>query len=272
MDVEVIVEAIRSLECDLPGDVEEKLLKAKEVEEGLSKMAIEAILENVRYARERGIPMCQDTGVLEFFVTSRGRFCEIKDLIIEGIRRATKEVPLRKNTVNPFTRENQGENLGRFHPIIYFEACDYENDIKIDILAKGAGSENVSSLMMLDPVSGLEGIKKAVINTVKNAGRRPCPPIVVGIGVGGTMEKAIHFAKKALLRPLNLENPDPNLRSLEKELLEEINKLKIGPMGFGGKTTALGVLIEWGHCHTASLPVAVNIQCWALRRKTIVLR
>ncbi|MEM4529412.1 MAG: fumarate hydratase [Candidatus Methanomethylicaceae archaeon] len=270
MNVDDIVEAIRDLECNLPKDVEEKLLKAKEVEEGLSKMVIEAILENVRYARENNIPMCQDTGILEFFITSQERFFEIKNLIIEGIKKATKEVPLRKNTVNPFTRENQGENLGRFHPIIYFEDC--EKDIKIDILAKGAGSENVSYLSMLDPANGIEDIKRVVIQAVKNAGRKPCPPIIVGVGVGGTMEKAAYFAKKALLRPLNLENPDPDLRLLEKELLEEINKLRIGPMGFGGKTTALGVLIEWGHCHTASLPVAVNIQCWALRRKTILFR
>lgn len=270
MDVSEIVEAIRELECNLPRDVEEKLLKAREVEEGLSKMVIEAILENVKYARENKIPMCQDTGILEFFITSREGFCEIKNLIIEGIKKATREVPLRKNTVNPFTRENQEENLGRFHPIIHFENCDREKNIRIDILAKGAGSENVSHLIMLDPVHGIEGIKKAVIQAVKNAGRKPCPPIVVGVGVGGTIERAAYFAKKALLRPLDLENPDPNLRLLEEELLEEINKLKIGPMGFGGKTTALGVLIEWGHCHTASLPVAVSIQCWALRRKTIV--
>lgn len=270
MNVDEIVEAIRALECDLPKDVEEKLLKAREVEEGLSKMVIEAILENVRYARENNIPMCQDTGILEFFITSQERFSEIKDIIIEGIKKATKEVPLRKNTVNPFTRENQGENLGRFHPIIHFEDCDYGKNIRIDILAKGAGSENVSYLSMLDPAHGIEGIKRVVIQAVKNAGRRPCPPIIVGIGVGGTIERVAYFAKKALLRPLNSENPDPNLRLIEGELLEEINKLKIGPMGFGGKTTALGVLIEWGHCHTASLPVAVNIQCWALRRKTIL--
>ncbi|MCS7097882.1 MAG: fumarate hydratase [Candidatus Methanomethyliaceae archaeon] len=269
MNVEDIVEAIRALECDLPKDVENKLLLAKEKEEGLSRMIMEAILENVKYARENKIPICQDTGIIEFFVSCEEKFSEIRKMIIEGIKRATEEVPLRKNTVNPFTRENQGENLGRFHPILHFENS---NEAKIDILAKGAGSENVSCLSMLDPTCGIEGIKKLVIQTVKNAGRRPCPPIVVGVGVGGTMEKAIYFAKRALLRELNSKNPDLNLRELEEELLKEINKLGIGPMGFGGKTTALGVLIEWGHCHTASLPVAVNIQCWALRRRTIILR
>ncbi|MCX8170272.1 MAG: fumarate hydratase [Candidatus Methanomethyliaceae archaeon] len=270
MNVDDIVEAIRALECDLPKDVENKLLLVKENEEGLNRMVMEAILENVKYARENKIPICQDTGIIEFFVTCEEKFSEIKKMIIEGLRRATEEVPLRKNTVNPFTRENQGENLGRFHPILHFESG--ENESKIDILAKGAGSENVSCLYMLDPTYGIDGIKKLVIQTVKNAGRRPCPPIVVGVGVGGTMERAIYFAKRALLRKLDSKNPDSNLRELEEELLKEINKLGIGPMGFGGKTTALGVLIEWGHCHTASLPVAISIQCWALRRRTIILR
>jgi fumarate hydratase subunit alpha len=269
IDTDIIVEAIRKLECDLPEDIERKLLEIREKEEGLSRIVVDSIIENIKYAREEKVPICQDTGIIEFFVKCSGEFKKIKKVIEEAIRRAVKEVPIRANTVNPFTRENQGENLGRFHPIIHFEYED--NDfIEIDILAKGAGSENVSRVYMLDPLKGIKGIKEAVIDTVRKADGKPCPPIIVGIGIGGNMELAIHLSKYALLRPINQRSSYEVARNLEEELIEEINNLGIGPMGFGGKTTALNVAIEWAHCHTASLPLCVNIQCWALRRISIL--
>ncbi len=269
IDSDIIVEAIRRLECDLPEDIEKKLLEIRGKEEGLSKIVIDSIIENIKYAREEKVPICQDTGIIEFFVKCSKEFKKIKKIIEEAIRRAVIEVPIRANTVNPFTRENQGENLGRFHPIIHFEYED--NDfIKIDILAKGAGSENVSCIYMLDPIKGLKGIKEAIINTIKKANGKPCPPIIVGIGIGGNMELAVHLSKYALLRPINQRSSYEVVKNLEEELIEEINNLRIGPMGFGGKTTTLNVAIEWAHCHTASLPLCVNIQCWALRRISIL--
>ncbi|MCQ5340202.1 MAG: fumarate hydratase [Candidatus Methanomethylicia archaeon] len=269
IDTDIIVEAIRKLECDLPEDIERKLLEIREKEEGLSRIVVDSIIENIKYAREEKVPICQDTGIIEFFVKCSKEFKKIKKVIEEAIRRAVKEVPIRANTVNPFTRENQGENLGRFHPIIHFEYEDNDS-IEIDILAKGAGSENVSRVYMLDPLKGIKGIKEAVIDTVRKADGKPCPPIIVGIGIGGNMELAIHLSKYALLRPINQRSSYEVARNLEEELIEEINNLGIGPMGFGGKTTALNVAIEWAHCHTASLPLCVNIQCWALRRISIL--
>ncbi|MEM4721484.1 MAG: fumarate hydratase [Candidatus Methanomethylicaceae archaeon] len=273
MRIEDLVDAIKVMETELPADVERRLREALRRESGLSKMIMEAIIENIEYAKERHLPICQDTGILEFFVRCSEGHEVIREKITEAVKRATEEVPLRANTVNPFTRENEGRNLGRFHPIVHFEGVGKEPDVvEMDIIAKGAGSENVSASFMLDPTQGTDGIKEAVLQTVIKAGAKPCPPIVVGVGVGGSLERSAYFAKKALLRPLDHKNPDENLAKLEEELLTMVNALEIGPMGFGGKTTAMGVLLEWGHCHTASLPVSVNIQCWALRRISLEWR
>jgi len=267
MKAREVAEAIRVLETDLPRDVEERLQECLPREEGNSREVMKTIVENMRYARERSIPMCQDTGTLVFFVRRAERQSEVVDVIRSGVELATKEVPLRANTVNPFTRENEGRNLGRNNPIVHFEgeACKKGKD-SIDILARGAGSENVSGVFMLQPDLGVAGIKNIVLETVRKAGAKPCPPIIVGVGVGGTLEWSAYLAKRALLRPLNEKTKDPIAAKLEEELLSEINELGIGPMGLGGRTTALGVKVEWAHCHTASLPVSVNIQCWALRR------
>ncbi|MGQ9759703.1 MAG: fumarate hydratase [Candidatus Methanomethylicaceae archaeon] len=270
MRTEDIVDAIRVLETELPKDVENRLIDALGREKGISRVVMEAILENIRCARERGVPICQDTGILEFFVRASGGYNVLMGRISEALRRATLEVPLRPNTVNPLSRENQGWNLGRFHPIVHFEGrAMVGNVIEMDILAKGAGSENVSCSFMLDPVEGREGIKEAVLQAVKRAGAKPCPPIIVGVGIGGNLEMSAHFAKRALLRGLDHKGADEFVKSLEEELMEDINRLGIGPMGMGGRTTTIGVAVEWGHCHTASLPVSVNIHCWALRRISV---
>jgi fumarate hydratase subunit alpha len=260
-----IAEALKVLETNLPRDIEEALVRCLDGEEGNSRDVMTAVIENIRYARDRKIPMCQDTGSLAFFVKCNGDLKRISEVIEEGIRLATETVPLRANTVNPFSRHNEGSNLGRGNPIIHFEAGS-DGEVEIAIMAKGAGSENVSRVFMLNPDEGIEGLKDSILESVRKAGAKPCPPVIVGIGIGGTLDWAAYLSKKALLRPLDDHADDPSVAQLEDELLKEINGLKIGPMGFGGKTTSLGVKVEWAYCHTASLPVAVNIQCWALRR------
>jgi len=176
-------------------------------------------------------------------------------------------VPLRPNAVDPFTRKNSGDNTGRFIPYIHWEITDGEG-IEITALPKGGGSENVCALGMITPGEGVRGLKKFVIDTVIRAGAKPCPPNILGVGVGGGADIAIKTAKKALLRPLNQPNPNPELARLEKELYEAANSTGIGPMGLGGEFTVLGVNIEYAHRHPASYPVAVAYQCWAARRAT----
>jgi fumarate hydratase subunit alpha len=169
--------------------------------------------------------------------------------------------------VHPLTRHNPGNNLGEGLPHIIFRPTDDEFT-EITVMAKGAGSENLSALAMLTPSQGLNGIRSFVLDTVVRAGGRPCPPTIVGVGIGGTADLAAELAKRALLRPLDLPNEDAQLRALEDELREGLNRTGIGPMGLGGRTTVLGVRIAAAYCHTASLPVAVNLQCWAARRAT----
>ena len=225
-----------------------------------------AIMDNVKKAEFLGRPMCQDTGIPVFYVT--GRFDHTTgDLIAEGVKRATKSIPLRSNTVDPITRENHGDNLGEGMPIIHYRptADDYT---EITVLPKGAGSENMSRLAMLNPADGVEGIKRFIIDSVLDAGGRPCPPSIVGVGIGGTADTCMEMSKEALLRPLDEENPDPVLKEMEEELFIRLNESGLGPMGLGGSSTVLGVSIRKAACHTASLPVAVNIGCWATRRAT----
>jgi fumarate hydratase subunit alpha len=184
---------------------------------------------------------------------------------MNGVARATKEIPLRPNVVDPISRHNTGSNVGAGMPNIHYEPAKGDF-IEITFMPKGAGSENMTVLRMLDPTKGIKGIKEAVLDAVVSAGGRPCPPSVVGVGIGGTADSVMILAKKAVLRPLGQSSPDPDVAMLEEELTEMLNSTGIGPMGLGGRTTALGVMVEKGDCHTASLPVAVNIQCWAARR------
>jgi fumarate hydratase subunit alpha len=264
-----VAEAIRVLETELPRDIECTLREVAGKEEGLAAEVLGMILANVDCAREGLVPMCQDTGSLIFFLSS-GRCSPVhRDAIEGGIRMATDSVPLRANTVQPFTRENEGNNLGRGNPIIHFEHDpSLGEDIVLGIMAKGAGSENVGRGYMLEPDLGLPGIRDAVLETVSKAGGKPCPPIILGVGIGGTAEVAYLLSKKALMRRLDAATDDPQADALERDLMKSVNELGIGPMGLGGRHTALGVRVEWAHCHTASLPVAVSIGCWALRRVT----
>lgn len=223
-----------------------------------------AIMDNVKKAELLGRPMCQDTGIPIFYV--KGKFdSSIRKDIADGLRRATKDIPLRPNTVDPITRKNSGDNLGKGMPIIHFIPTD-DDFTEITVLLKGAGSENMTRLGMLNPADGLQGVKKFVIDSVLDAGGRPCPPGIVGVGLGGTADECVAMAKEALVTPIDVENRDPELKQLEGDLFVEINKSGLGPMGLGGSTTVLAVRIKTAYCHTASLPVAVNIGCWATRR------
>ncbi len=270
------VEALKVAETRLPRDVLEALERAAEDEqEGHPKMILEAILENVKIAEEKGVPMCQDTGLVTVIAEVGREFpirlaTTIEEGVQEGVRRATEEVPLRPNVVHPLTRENTGDNTGDRVPVVHFVPTKGQ-ELKLHFLPKGFGSENTSAVTRLLPTTGKEGVKEFVIETVKKAGGMPCPPVVLGVGIGGTIEMASYLAKLALFRPINVRNPDPEIAEFEEELLEEINKLGIGPMGLGGRTTALGVNVEMAYTHTAGLPVAVNVQCWADRRATAIV-
>jgi fumarate hydratase subunit alpha len=238
----------------------------------LGKEIISQLLENAKIAKNEKLPICQDTGFTVVFVEI-GQEVEITggnlyDAINEGVRRGYKEGYLRKSIVDhPLRRKNTGDNT----PAVIHTEIVPGDQLKISIIPKGAGCENMSGLAMLKPAQGIEGIKNFVVETVRKAGANPCPPIVVGVGVGGTFEKVALLAKKALLRKMDSYNEDNEMSQLEKELLIEINKLGIGPQGLGGRSTALRVFIEWFPCHIASLPVAVNIECHAHRHKEIII-
>lgn len=273
-----IVTAVKKLFLDavriLPEDVCEAFEKTAALEESpLGKMVIEKLLENKDVAKKEDLALCQDTGFSVIFVEWGEKVHfegeNLVDAINEGVRQAYKEGYFRKSIVNDpvFDRKNTGDNTPA---VINFEFIPGEN-VKIIAAPKGGGSENMSVLKMLKPADGLEGVKKAVIEAVENAGGNPCPPVIVGVGIGGTAEKATLLAKKAVLRRLGEHNGDKRYAELETELLNEINKLGIGPMGFGGTVTALAVNIEYFPCHIASLPVAVNIQCNSARHKEIIL-
>lgn len=272
-----IVNAVKSLYIDaaiyLPDDVSQALKRAFEREKGLSKEILWQIIENQKVAFEERIPLCQDTGIAVIFVEWGTEVVyqdgDPKEAFNEGVRLAVQEGYLRASVVDDpiFERKNTKDNTPC---IVHFELVKGDK-VRIILAPKGAGSENMSALKMLKPSQGLEGVKDFIIDTVRRAGGNPCPPIIVGVGIGGNFEKCALLAKKALLRKLGEANRNPDYAKLERELLELINSLQIGPMGIGGETTALAVHIEYAPCHIASLPVAVNIQCHSARHKEIEL-
>ncbi|MEM2944067.1 MAG: fumarate hydratase [Methanomassiliicoccales archaeon] len=262
---DVAFNLLKKSSIDLPRDVVEAIKNAFNYETSeIARIQLNTILDNISEASKCLIPMCQDTGIPIFFV--KGDCCrEIMEGIRAGVLRATDEIPLRPNAVHPITRRNSGNNAGVNMPYVHFSPGE-DGFIEIAVLPKGAGAENMSALKMLNPSDGLDGIKSFVLDTVVSAGGKPCPPIIVGIGIGGSSDVAMTLAKEALLLPLNKKNSDGMLASLEENILAALNQTGIGPMGLGGRTTALGVKIRMAHCHTASLPVGVNIQCWAARK------
>ncbi len=264
---EVVVKLLRLSNTRLSHDIGWALEAAAGWETNeIAYSQLGCIMDNVKKAEFLGKPMCQDTGIPVFYVS--GRFdSSVRDEIANGVRRATKEVPLRPNAVDPLTREGTGDNLGEGMPIIHYLPTD-DDFMQITVLPKGAGSENMTKLAMLNPSEGVEGVKRFIIDTVLNAGGRPCPPSIVGVGIGGMSDTCVEMAKEALLMPIDKRNPDPALDALEEELFMRLNESGLGPMGLGGNSTVLAVRIKKAYCHTASLPVAVNIGCWATRRAT----
>ncbi|MBI5559668.1 MAG: fumarate hydratase [Deltaproteobacteria bacterium] len=266
---EKVKELCMDAACLLPSDVEAALRKAADGEASpLGRDVLEQIVKNFEVAASEGVPMCQDTGVAVFFVSLGRGVCldgPLEDAINQGVRQGYRDGYLRKSVCHPITRKNTGDNT----PSVIHTRVVEGDRIRITFAPKGAGSDNMSRLKMLKPAEGIMGVKDFVIETVRAAGGNPCPPIIAGVGIGGNFEKAAILAKEALLRPVGSRNPDKELDSIERELLEGINSLGIGPMGFGGRVTALSVHIEAFPCHIASLPVAVNIQCHADRHKEI---
>ncbi|USS40722.1 fumarate hydratase [Thermococcus aggregans] len=261
---DAIIEAIRLAVTKIPDDVVKSLQKAYEKENSpTARFNLENILNAIEIGEKEQIPVCQDTGTVTFFVEAGVRspyLGVIKELITSALEKATREIPLRPNTVDVLTNKN----IGNF-PIIHWELVGGDK-IKIAVLPKGGGSENCSALAMLTPAEGFEGVKQFVIERVKECGGKPCPPIILGIGIGGSSDLALKLAKKALLRPIGKRHQDEKIARFEEELLEEINSLKIGPMGMGGKTTALDVKVEVAPRHPASFPVGIVFQCWAHRK------
>ena len=277
INVNEIIKTVKELSIEanyyLPNDVKEAIEKAEKNEKWpIANNILNKILENSQISATEKMPICQDTGMACVFVDI-GQDVHItggslEEAINEGVRQGYAEGFLRKSVVkDPIHRVNTNDNTPA---LIYYNMVPGDK-VKITVAPKGFGSENMSRIAMLKPSDGLEGVKNFVLETVRMAGPNPCPPIVIGIGIGGSFDKAAYLAKKALIRPVNENNTDEFYGNLEKELLEEVNKIGIGPQGFGGKTTALALNIETYPTHIAGLPVAVNINCHATRHKERVL-
>ena len=258
-----IAEAIEYIACNMESSCRAALEKAREGEENpTARFALDVMCDNADIAAKNGFPVCQDTGMAVVFLYV-GRELkldgDIYKAVNDGVRRGYKM--LRKSVLDPVTRVNTGDNT----PAVLHTQIVEGEKIRVEIMLKGFGSENMSKVYMLNPAQGLEEAKRLIIDSVAQAGSNPCPPVIVGVGLGGTLEKACELSKHALFRKLGSSNPDPELDNLEKYLLGEINKLGVGAQGFGGNTTALGVFIEKYPTHISSLPVAVNMLCHCSR-------
>ena len=277
IEVSKITEVVEKLCIDannhLPCDVKKAIEKCRACEDGeIACGVLDNIIENYNIADRENVPICQDTGMACVFleIGQDVHFVggDLTDAINEGVRRGYDKGYLRKSVVkDPVRRGNTGDNTPA---MIYTEIVPGEN-VKITLGPKGFGSENMSAVRMFKPSAGLQGIKDFIIETVEAAGPNPCPPIVIGVGIGGTFDKAALLAKKAIMRPLDTHHPDPYYAELEDEMLEKVNQLGIGPQGFGGKTTAIGLNIETLPTHIAGMPCAININCHVTRHKTEVI-
>lgn len=267
------VKLLRFAATQLPNDVSEALKKMHEEETNPpSKAALSTIVENFGIAEETTTPMCQDTGIHIYYVNIGENFPKIlgiEETLRKASIRATNEVPLRPNAVNPIVGGNSGDNTGNYIPFVNYDFIPGADYLEITAFPKGGGSENMCALGMLKPGQGINGVKKFVIETILKAGGQPCPPVIVGVGIGGGADIALKIAKKQFLRPLGHRHSDPNIAKLEEDLLKAINMTGFGSMGLGGEvSTAMDVKIDFAHRHPASLPVGVAIQCWAARRST----
>ncbi|NOX21220.1 MAG: fumarate hydratase [Nitrospirae bacterium] len=272
-----IVELYRKVSTSLPNDVEEALQRAYQEEPpGVTRESLSAVIENIRIARSEARPICQDTGVPTFYVQIPRQLSqiEVRETIIEATKRATREIPLRANAVDCITERNSGDNTGKLFPIIYFEETR-EDRLIIDLMLKGGGSENLGQTYKL-PLSELkaqrdfEGIKRCVIDAVFKAQGKGCPPYTIGVAIGASKDQVTYLSKKQLLRRLDEEHPSAELARLERDILEAVNSLGIGPLGFGGRFTALSVKVDCASRHPASYFVDVSFSCWANRRGRLV--
>ncbi len=273
---EKITQVIRDLCIDanyeLGTDVLNALDQAIKTERSpVAREILGQLKENAAISSEERLPLCQDCGLAVLFIdigqNVRIKGGDLHEAVNKGVGLGYEQGYLRKSVCHPFSRSNTGDNT----PAITYIDIVPGNKIKIKMLPKGGGSENMSRVYMLTPASGIEEIKEKIINTVKEAGANPCPPVVVGIGIGGNFERSAFLAKKALLRKIGTRNPDIELGKTEDEILESVNKLGIGPMGYGGDTTCLDVFIEMEPCHIASLPLAININCHSVRHMEAII-
>lgn len=256
----------------LGADVIEAYVKGLEREESpVGQDALRQLMENAKIAQEEGLPLCQDTGLAVVFVEIGQDIHivngDLNDAIHEGVRQGYRDGYLRASSLDPLTRKNFGDNTPA---IIHVEMVSGDG-FKLSMAPKGFGSENMSRVVLFPPAAGIEGVKRYIVQRVEESGPNPCPPVIVGVGIGGTFEKAALIAKKSLFRPLGQRHPNPEIAQLEVELLEEINQLGIGPLGLGGRVTALDVHVETYPTHIGSIPVAVNIQCHCDRHKEAML-
>jgi len=261
---------IRALKL-LPPDVKEALQRAYKRETNPTARTIfETIFKSIELSETKDMILCQDTGLPIYMVKVGSRFpvdgARVTTALTEGAKRATLEYPFRGSSLHPVTRENPQTSVGKGLPIIYWDFDSEADWLDILMMPKGSGSENMSAMKMFIPADGLSAVKKFVIDTVVASGSNPCPPGIIGVGIGGTADLVTFLAKKAIVRPVGSRNPDPFFAKLEEELEEAINSTGIGPMGLGGDITTLAVQIEWAYTHITQNPVAVNTQCWPARR------
>jgi fumarate hydratase subunit alpha/L(+)-tartrate dehydratase alpha subunit len=267
---------IQSLK-EIPPDVVEAIRNAalRETKE-VAKRIFSHYLQSIELGRSQDMMVCQDTGIPIYWVNIGGNLrldgARLNEAIVRGTERATREHPLRSSIVSPLKRENRQTSTGEGIPIIHYEFVPDSVELDILFMPKGSGSENMSSMKMLVPADGVNGIKRFVIEQVVGAGAKPCPPTIVGVGIGGSSDLCMSLAKKATARPLGSKNPDAQIAALEEELFEAINQTGIGPQGLGGNTTALAVHIEAAWTHITCNPVAVNMQCWRAERRRAKLQ
>jgi len=272
---EAAVKLIGAAATVLPDDVENALRKAYEAEESsLAKGMLSAILKNVEIAKTEKLPICQDTGTVIFYVKVGEKFpllAKLATILREATIEATKRVPLRPNAVHPITGKNTGDNTGRYIPWIEWEIEPDSDKAEITVLLKGGGSEAPSIAKVITPALGVKGVMKLVVDTIFNTGAKPCPPVLVGVGMAANADIAIKLAKKDLLRPIGSRHEEKEVAELEEKLYKALNELGLGPHGVGGKTTVLDVHIDYAHRHPASFAVAVVTNCWAVRRSTMIV-
>ncbi|MCX8195562.1 MAG: fumarate hydratase [Acidilobaceae archaeon] len=272
---EALVKLIEAAATSLPRDVEEALVRAYEIESSpAAKSFLKAMVENVKIARKKKLPICQDTGVVLFYVKVGDKF-PFTGALLSSLREATVEatrrVPLRPNTIDVFSGKNPGDNTGRNMPWAEWEVVEGE-EAEVTVMLKGGGSEVVGRAKTLVPAEGIKGIMKYVIEAIYEAGPQPCPPVIVGVGIGPTVSVAMKLASKALLRPVGQRHEDPEVAKLEETLLRAINDIGYGAHGMGGKVTAFDVHIDYAARHPASLSVAVVLGCWATRRASMRIK